>query len=184
MFPALGGLWHEGRHCQKTKKILKIFCQIFIVNISVSEPSIEKILKFFCRNWITHHFKTITLFFGAEFDDFRKIKTPPKRSVWGLFKLISLIFFFNVESLSYKSRVIQLRFWNFSFISAQKTTCHNMFYFFRRNFFTKIKIRHANFRYFLSNGLGHKTSQTLDQKSKVTVGVNPYVLLWLAMNRI
>jgi hypothetical protein len=60
---------------------LKIFCQIFIVNISVSEPSIEKILKIFCRNRITHHFKTIILFFGAEVDDFRKIKAPPKWSV-------------------------------------------------------------------------------------------------------
>ena len=94
---------------------MKIFCQIFIVNISVSEPSIEKILKFFCRNWITHQFKTITLFFGAEFDDFRKIKTPPKRSVWGLFKLISLIFFLmlrvcltKVELYSFASEIVYL----------------------------------------------------------------------------
>ncbi len=42
LFAALGGLWDEGLNGQKPKKVLKVFCQILIVNILASEPSIEK----------------------------------------------------------------------------------------------------------------------------------------------
>jgi hypothetical protein len=45
LFRALGGLWDEGRLGQKTKKFWKSFYQILIVNISASEPSIEKVYQ-------------------------------------------------------------------------------------------------------------------------------------------
>jgi hypothetical protein len=64
LFPALGGLWDEGRHGQKAKKFWKIVCQILIVNISASEPRIEKILKKVWRDG--HHYKTIRIFLGAD----------------------------------------------------------------------------------------------------------------------
>jgi hypothetical protein len=44
LFPALGGLWDEGRFWPKKRRN---FCEILIVNILASEPSIEKILKKF-----------------------------------------------------------------------------------------------------------------------------------------
>ena len=47
LFRALGGLWGEGRHGKKAKKFWKFFCQILMVNISASEPRIEKTLKLF-----------------------------------------------------------------------------------------------------------------------------------------
>ena len=47
LFTALGGLWDKGRHSQKNEEFWKKFCQILIVNISASEPSIEKILTRF-----------------------------------------------------------------------------------------------------------------------------------------
>jgi hypothetical protein len=47
LFRALGGLRDEGRHGKKMKTFRKKFCQILIVNISASEPSIKKILKQF-----------------------------------------------------------------------------------------------------------------------------------------
>ncbi len=45
LFRALGGLWDEGRQGQKMKKFWKKISKILIVDISASEPSIEKTLK-------------------------------------------------------------------------------------------------------------------------------------------
>jgi hypothetical protein len=45
LFRALGGLGDENRHGRKKKKFSEIFFKILIVNISASEPSIEKILR-------------------------------------------------------------------------------------------------------------------------------------------
>jgi hypothetical protein len=39
---ALGGLWDEAQHGRKTKTFLRIVSKISILNISASEPSIEK----------------------------------------------------------------------------------------------------------------------------------------------
>ncbi len=47
LFRALGGLGDEVRHGQKAKKFSEIISQILIVDISASEPSIEKVLKWF-----------------------------------------------------------------------------------------------------------------------------------------
>jgi hypothetical protein len=46
LFPALGGLWDEGRFWPKKRRH---FCEILIVNILASEPSFEKILKKFAE---------------------------------------------------------------------------------------------------------------------------------------
>jgi hypothetical protein len=42
----IGGLWDKVRHGQKTKKFSEFFSKILIVNMSASEPCIEKILMF------------------------------------------------------------------------------------------------------------------------------------------
>ena len=47
LFRALGGARNEGRQGQKMKKFWKKFSKILIANISASEPSIKKILKWF-----------------------------------------------------------------------------------------------------------------------------------------
>ena len=47
LFRALGGARNEGKHGQKMKKFWKKFSKILIANISASEPSIKKKLKWF-----------------------------------------------------------------------------------------------------------------------------------------
>ena len=47
LFRALDGARNEGRQGQKMKKFWKKFSKILIANISASEPSIKKILKWF-----------------------------------------------------------------------------------------------------------------------------------------